>query len=257
MKLQSIRKSLRKKPVLIVAVLVVAVIGVTLATRYFSIQLQKKSSLLREQIIQILEESELADPSDRLIKDELLVSLELGTLSPNLKYHVQKHGHYDRLYVSPTQMESSKIYWEAQFLTSDSYRNYAGNYILDALTGEIMLIHERGPIPGPIPLNISFEPSNLYLRRGENTSVTLTISGRPSYDVPWSPTVNMNTVESGLVVFGLNETNRWDTDRKIVFSFMVSNDAEADTVMSSIRFDCELVGTRIGFGYSVWTERDS
>jgi len=255
-KFQSTRKSLRKKPVLIVAVLVVAVIGATLATRYVSIQLQKKSSLSRDQIIQILKESELADPSDRLIKDELLVSLELGTLSPYLRYHVQKHGHYDRLYVSPTPMRSSKIYWEAQFLTSDAHRNYAGNYIIDALTGEIMLIHERGPIPGPIPLNISFEPPNPYLRRGENTSVTLTISGRPSYDVPWPPSVNMNAVESGLVVFGLNETNRWDTDRKIVFSFMVSNDAEADTVMSSIRFDCELVGTRMGFGYSVWTERD-
>ena len=256
MKLQSIRKSLRKKPVLIVAVLVVAVIGVTLATRYVSIQLQKKSSLSRDQIIQILKESEIADPSDRLVKDELLVSLELGTLSPNLRYYVPKLGHYDRLYVSPTRMRSSKIYWEAQFLTSDAHRNYAGNYILDALTGEIMLIHERGPIPGPIPLKISFEPINPYLRRGENTSVTLTISGRPSYDVPWPPSVYMNTVESGLTVFGLNETNRWDTDRKIVFSFMVSIDAEAETVKSSIRFDCELVGTRTGFGYSVWTERD-
>lgn len=256
MKLQSIRKSLRKKPVLIVAVLVVAVIGVTLATRYVSIQLQKKSSLSRDQIIQILKESELADPSDRLVKDELLVSLELGTLSPNLRYYVLKLGHYDRLYVSPTRMRSSKIYWEAQFLTSEARLNYAGNYILDALTGEIMLIHERGPGPGPIPLKISFEPSNPYLRRGENTSVILTISGRPSYDVPWSPSVNMNTVESGLTVFGLNEINKWDTDRKIVFSFMVSIDAEAETVMSSIRFDCELVGTRIGFGYSVWIERD-
>ena len=256
MKLQSITKSLRKKPVLIVAVLVVAVIGATLATRYVSVQLQKKSSLSRDQIIQILKESELVDPSDRLVKDELLVSLELGTLSPNLKYHVQKHGHYDRLYVSPTRMRSSKIYWEAQFLTSDAHRNSAGNYILDALTGEIMLIHERGPIPGPIPLNISFEPLNPYLRRGENTSVTLIVSGRPSYDVPWPLSVNMKSVEPGLTVLGLNETNRWDTDRKIVFSFMVSLDAEAEKVKSSIRFDCDLVGTRIGFSYSVWTKRD-
>ena len=257
MKLQSIRKSLRRKPVLIVAVLVVAVIGVTLATRYTSIKLQKKSSLSSDQIVQILKESELADPSDILVKDELLVSLKLGTLSPNLRDYVQKLGHYDRLYVSPTRLRSSKIYWEAQFLTSDAHRNSARNYILDALTGEIMLIRERGPIPGPMPLNISFEPSRLYLRRGENASVILTISGIPNYDVPWSPSVNMNKVESGLTVFDLNEINRLDTDIKIVFSFMVSLDAESKTVLSSIRFDCELVGTGTGFGYQVWTEPDS
>lgn len=245
-----------KKRVLRVAVLVVAVIGVTLATRYVSIQLQKKSSLSRDQIIQILKESELADPSDRLVKDELLVSLELCTLSPNLRDYVQKLGHYDRLYVSPTRMRSSKIYWKAQFLTSDARHNFAGNYILDALTGEIMMIHERGPIPGPIPLNITFEPSNPNLKRGENTSVILTISGKPSYDVPWPPSVNVNTIESGLTVVDLNEIDRWDTDRKIVFSFIVSIDTEAEMMKSSIRFDCELVGTRRGFGYSVWIKPD-
>lgn len=250
------RKPLRRKLVPIVAVLIVAVIGVTLSTRYVSIQLQKKSSLSRDQIIQILKESELTDPSDRLVKDELLVSLELGTLSPNLQDYIQKIGHYDRLYVSPTRMRSSKIYWEAHFLTGNTRRNSAGKYILDALTGEIMLIHERGPIPGPIPMNVTFEPPSPYLRRGENTSVTLTISGRPSYDVPWPPSVDMKTVDSDLTIHDLSETDRWDTDRTIVFSFTVSMDTEAEAVTSSIRFDCELVGTRIGFGYSVWTKRD-
>ena len=256
MKLQSTEKPLKTRHVLIAAALVVALIGGTLATQYASIQQQRKSSLSREQVIQILKESELTDPYDRLIKDEQLDSLELGTISPNLKEYIQELGNYDRLYVSPTRIKSSKIYWEAQFITNGTRRNFAGRYILDALTGEVMLIHERGPTPGPRPIKFSFEPSSPYLRRGENTSVTLTVSGRPSYDVPWPPSINMNEVESGLTVSDMNETNRWDTDRTIMYSFVASMDAEAEAVKSSIRFDCELVGARIGFGYSVWTKRD-
>lgn len=223
--------------------------------RYVSIQQQKALSLSENQIIEILKESELADPSNRLVKDESLVSLELATLSSNLRDYVTTLGHYDRLYASQTRMKSSKLYWIAQFLTGNVRRNFAGHYILDALTGEIMLIHERGPIPGPIPLDVSFEPSDPSLRRGENTSVVLTLSGKPDFDVPWPPSLEMKEIESGLIVSGLNEVDKWDTDRQIIFSFTVSVDPEVKTVTSGVRFDCELVGTRIGFGYSVWIER--
>lgn len=255
MKLQVIMESLRKRPILIVAVLIAALIGISFTTRYVSIQQQKASSLSGDQIIGILKDSELADPYDRLVKDESLVSLELATLSPTLRDYVTTLGHYDRLYASQTRMKSSKLYWIAHFLTGNVYRNFAGHYILDALTGEIMLIHERGPIPGPIPLDVSFEPSDPSLRRGENTSVILTLSGKPDYDVPWPPSLEMNEVESGLIVSGLNEVDRWDTDKQIVFSFTISVDPEVKTVTSGVRFDCELVGTRIGFGYSVWIEQ--
>ena len=250
-------ESLRKRPILIAAVLITALIGVNFTTRYVSIQLQKASSLSGDQIIEILKESELADPSNRLIKDELLVSLDLGTLSPNLRDYIITLGSYDRLYVSPTRMRSAKLYWVAQFLTGDVRRNFAGNYILDALTGEIMLIRERGPIPGPSPLDVSFVPSNPNLRRGENTSVILTVDGRSNYDVPWPPSIEMNQIESGLTVLDLFKTDNWNTDRQIVFSFTVSVDPEAETVTSGVRFNCELVGTRRGFGYTVWIKRDS
>ena len=75
------RKYLRENPLFIIAVLV-AVIAIPAAARTASIQLQKRSSLPRDQITQILTESNLTDPRGNIITEGNLDSLELGTLPP-------------------------------------------------------------------------------------------------------------------------------------------------------------------------------
>ena len=110
-------------------------------------------------------------------------------------------------------------------------------------------------MPGPKPVNVTFQPPELHLRRGEGAPATLTVSGTADYDVPWLPFLAISAVEPGLTAQTTNVADDWEVQREITLHFTVSMDPQAEAQKSGVRFRCDLVGVGIGFGYNVYIEQ--
>jgi len=205
-------------------------------------------SISKEQALQIIKTSDKVDPRGDIVKDEALVYAEPRVILIDWAEQLRYTGDYERIYISPTPTAEPRLYWKIVYSSNCTFHGcYHGEYVVDAVTGELMLVLEDHPMAGPLPpIKFSIEPSELVLRRGESVVVTVTVDGKPDYDVPIPVSLEFEQVPNGLSVSIEVGSGVWMTDLKTTFTFSVSASANAPTGKTYLSVKIGAIGFEIG-----------
>jgi len=201
---------------------ITVLISVLLATSAFLVvvtsQPKPQVLLTAEQAITILKES---GKTSNMITGGAPSSIQLEYISINWQNYLSRIDYHFRLYVSTTPVGEIKPYWIIDYddttiesLGAQVYRRY----VVDALTGEVMLSLEGGGgavlslitgralSPGGNDYTFSLQPeawnqsSPLRMRIGENTSITVTLTAESGYDASLPISVRVTDVPLGYSV---------------------------------------------------------
>lgn len=201
----------------------------------------------KDQALQIIESSEKVDPRNEIVKDKALVYAEPRVMLIDWIQQLRYVGDYERIYISPIPTNESRLYWMVEYSSGCGMHGcYHGRYVVDAATGELMLAIEDRPMVGPLPFNFSIEPSELVLRRGESSEVVVKVNGRPNYDVPFTVSLEIEQVPTGISVSVKGDFESWKTDREATFTLTISADPDAPNGITHVSVDIGGIGFSTG-----------
>jgi len=147
-----------------------------------------EATISRENAISVIKANAKVDPTKQIVKDEFLRSAELRYMAIHWENYLQLTGYHRRIYVSTTPVGDMAPYWIIDYQdTRDWHYAPAGSYIVDARTGELMLVLEdTGGPPQESDYSITFSPDDslttLSIKPGETKVITVMLTAQPTYD---------------------------------------------------------------------------
>ena len=212
-------------------------------------------SLSKEQALQIIKTSDKVDPRAEIVKDDALVYAEPRVMLIDWSEQLRYTGDYEHIYISPTPTNEPRLYWKIVYSSNCSRHGcYQGRYVVDAVTGELLLVLEDRPMCGPLPIKITIEPGEFVIRRGESATVTVTVNGKPNYDVPIPLSLEFEQVPKGLSVSMEPDSGAWTADLKATFIFTVSASTNAPTGKTHLSVKIGAIGFGTGGGIDIEIE---
>ena len=204
-------------------------------------------SISKEQALQIIKTSDKVDPRGDIVKDEASVYAEPRVMLIDWLEQLKYTGDYERIYISPTPTAEPRLYWKIIYSSNCTFHGcYHGEYVVDAVTGELMMVLEDRPMFGPLPIQFTIEPEELIVRRGESGAVTVTVDGEPNYDVPIPLSLEFEQVPEGLSASIEPDSGAWTTDFEAIFIFTVSASNNAPTGKTHLLVKIGAIGFRTG-----------
>ena len=224
--------------------------------------------LTREQAIAIVKASPKADPNKNTVKDEWLQSAELQYIAINWANYLRMSGSHNRIYVSTSPVGDINPYWIIEY-DALQRRGTEGSYIVDALTGELMLALES---TGAGFLGQDFVTSStlayddyspIMIMPGQSREVTIRFTALPSYDASLPMSVTVTAVPKGFTVSqnatsGILRTGGSFAIRLIILSIegaLGTYPPPWDSTPPHIEVELSLVGSV--YGESIYVESGS
>jgi len=204
-------------------------------------------NISKDQALQVIKTSDKVDPRAVIVKDEALVYAEPRVMLIDWSEQLSCTGDYERIYISPTSTNETRLYWKIVYSSNCiSHGCYQGRYIVDAVTGELMLVLEDRPMLGPLPFKFTIEPEELIVRRGESAEATVNVYGKPNYHVPIPPSLEFEQVPIGLSVSIEPDSDAWTDNLTASFTFTVSAVNDAPTGKTHLAVKIRAIGFRTG-----------
>jgi hypothetical protein len=161
----------------------------------------------KEDAITIVKINIKVDPEKNIVKDEWLRGAELQYMSIDWSNY-PRTGSHRRIYVSTTPVGVFTPYWFIDY-QSPGFHNYTcGSYVVDAITGELMLALEGSG--GPVyfwDFSTSFTPAYaddpyfpVEIKEGQSREVIVMCVARPSFDASLPMSIRVTSAPKGFVV---------------------------------------------------------
>ena len=163
----------------------------------------------REEALTIVKTNVKVDPEKNIVKDEWLRSAELQCTSIDWSYYPRALGHHRRIYVSTTPVGDIAPYWFIDYQSPGFLHNYTyGSYVVDATTGELMLVLEGAGGPWHCAdFLTSFTPAYaddpyfpVEIKEGQSREVIVGCTAQPSYDASLPLFIRVTSVPKRFVV---------------------------------------------------------
>jgi hypothetical protein len=196
----------------------------------------------REDAITIVKTNVKVDPEKNIVKDEWLRSAELQYMSIDWSNPPQR-GSHRRLYVSTTPVGVFTPYWFIDYsslgLESFGIHDYTyGSYVVDAITGELMLALEGsgGPWPGPDFLTSS-TPAYAHdpyfpveIKQSQSREVIVRCTAQPSFDASLPMSIRVTSVPKGFVVTQNATSGILRTGGALTVKLVITSSANAPAI---------------------------
>ena len=189
--------------------------------------------ITREAVLRIIEAHAKADPTKQIVREDNLVSADLEYITINWENYLRMAGYHRRIYVSPTPVGDVSPYWVIGYGKVVWHYYPLGIYVVDAVTGELMLAYEDTGGP-PMESDYSFSSSSevnswtpLTLRPGETKTLIITLTARPSYDASLPIHITATGIPDYLIVRQNTTTGTLTTNGKVSVEVQVSASMDA------------------------------
>ncbi len=136
----------------------------------------------REEALQIVKNSTKTDLRKDIIKDDALKLAEPRVIAPNWVEQMRRIGDFDHIYLTRDNITQPRLYWLIKYSSMEQlHGGYSGLYLVDAETSELVLIIEDHPMPSILLLRVE-SPSRISVKRGESTTLNITVTAAPAFD---------------------------------------------------------------------------
>ena len=187
----------------------------------------------RDAVIRIIEAHAKADPTKQIVREDNLVSAELEYMAIHWENYLRMAGYHRRIYVSSTPVGDVSPYWVISYGKPVWHYYPLGIYVVDAVTGELMLAYEDTGGP-PMESDYSFSVSPavdsgppLTLRPGETKTLIITLTAQPSYDASLPIHVTATGIPDYLIVRQNTTTGMLTTNGRVSVEVQVSASPDA------------------------------
>lgn len=198
-------------------------------------------NITRKQAINIIENSPLVDPEDRIITQDSFVSAEPRVINPDWVSQLTYIGDFRRLYVADVNQTEPRVYWLIEYEKSpEVHGGFTGTYLVDAETGEITLILEDYPLPDL--LFRADNPDKLVLGRGESISFNITVEAASTLEAQFPVSVTPNQIPNGVIAVIERDTLQLSNSKTAIFKVTLTASQEAETGTYFTTFKVRLLG---------------
>jgi hypothetical protein len=185
-------------------------------------------AISRKEALQIVKNSTKADLRNDIIKDDALKLAEPRVIAPNWVEQMRHIGDFDHIYLTRTNITQPRLYWLIKYSSMEQmHGGYSGLYLVDAETGELVLVIEDHPMPSQILLRVE-SPPRVSVKRGESTTLNITVTAALAFDALLPVELSPNSAHRGVTITIPQNRNLVSNESPAEFTAVISVDATAE-----------------------------
>ena len=193
-------------------------------------------NITREQAINITATSPLADPEDKIIEPEALVSAEPRIIKPDWERQLTNSGDIRRLYIADNNQTEPRIYWIVRYVnTPEAHGGFTGTYLVDAETGDIALALEDYPL---IDILVrGYAPDQIKVNGSGVFSFNVTVKAEPTLEAELPVSIEAVNLPENVTIIIDNPVRRLSTGKDAIFNVTARVGELAEIGLHNIRFE--------------------